>query len=341
MTTVRVRELAAGEEAKWDSYVLDSPHSQFGQVHAWKRLTESTYDVRAEYRIAERDGRFVGALPLFRKPGRPGTLFSAPGGLLADDASIAEALLAPAREQVAREGLAWLELRDQRVAWPGLETNDEHLTMVLELEADAESQWKQFDAKLRNQIRKGEKAGFTRHWGGDRVGAFHRVMVENLRDLGTPVRGVAYFQQALDLLESRASVLVIEREGDAAGTMFTIAHRDALTDPWASSLRRHFAHCPNQVLYWEAIQRAFSLGLRRFDFGRSQWESPTYRFKQQWGARPVPLHYQYILGEGSRMPTLESQKDGMALAVKIWQRLPVPLASALGEPAKRRFPEVL
>lgn len=341
MTPVRVRALAAGDEAAWDAYVLASAHGHFGQTLAWKRLTEETHAVRAEYRLAESGGRVVGVLPLFRRGGRGGTLFSAPGGLLADEAPVAEALLAPAREQVARDRLQWLELRDQRVAWPGLETNDEHVTMVLDLEADADAQWKRFDAKLRNQIRKGEKAGFTVRWGHEGVADFHRVMVENLRDLGTPVRGRPYFRRALECLGERASVLVIERGGEPAGAMFTVAHGDTMADPWASSLRRHFAHCPNQVLYWEAIRRAFALGLRRFDFGRSQWESPTFRFKQQWGARSVPLHYQYVLGEGSRMPTLGAQKSGLSLAVSLWRRLPLPLAGWLGEPAKRRFPEVL
>lgn len=107
------------------------------------------------------------------------------GGLLADDEAVAAALLAPAREEVARERLAWLELRDQPRAWPDLETNREHLTMVLELTREPEGQWARFGAKLRNQIRKGEKAGYERRWGHANLAAFHRVMLENMRDLGT------------------------------------------------------------------------------------------------------------------------------------------------------------
>lgn len=99
--------------------------------------------------------------------------------------------------------------------------------------------------------------------------------------------------------------------------------------------------CPNQVLYWEAIQRAIARGLRRFDFGRSQWGSPTFRFKEQWGAQPVPLHYQYVLGTAKRFPTLDDQKGSLDLATKLWKRLPLPLAALLGEPAKRLFPEVM
>lgn len=339
--TLRVRPFAPGDRAAWDAYVLASDASHFGQLVAWKELTEGAHGVSARYWLAEEDGRVRGVLPAFRARGRTPRLFSAPGGLLADDATVAEALLAPAREEVRRDRLAWLELRDQRRAWPGLATSDEHVTMLLDLAPDANAQWKAFDAKLRNQVRKGEKAGFVRRWGHGLVGDFHRVLLENMRDLGTPVRGRAYYRRALELLGDAADVLVIEHAGEPAGAMFTVAHRDTCLDPWASSLRRHFARCPNQVLYWEALQRAIGRGLARFDFGRSQWNSPTFRFKEQWGARPAPLHYQYVLGTADAIPTLAAQKGSLDLAVRIWKTLPLPVVAVLGEPAKRRFPEVL
>lgn len=338
---VRVRAATAHDREAWDTHVLASPHGHFGQSQAWRQLTESSHAVTSEYLLAEQDGRIVGVLPLFRTPGRRARLFSPPGGLLADDGAVAEALIATARERLQREDLQWIELRDQRVEWPGLTTSTEHVTMELVLAGDAETQWKAFDAKLRNQIRKGEKSGFERRWGHAGVGDFHRVLVENLRDLGTPVRGEAYFRSALAALGAAADVLVLDLEGRPASAMFTVRHRDTVTDPWASSLRRHLARCPNQVLYWEAIQRAIAAGARRFDLGRSQWDSPTFRFKQQWGAVAVPLYYQYVLGEGAHMPTLQSQKGAFSLATHAWRRLPLPVARLLGEPAKRRFPEVL
>jgi hypothetical protein len=95
------------------------------------------------------------------------------------------------------------------------------------------------------------------------------------------------------------------------------------------------------MLYWEALQRTIAPGLRRFDFGRGQWNPSTHRFKEQWGARPVPLFDQYALERAGRIPTLEKQKGGYVLAMSLWKRLPLPLARVLGEPAKRLFPEVL
>jgi len=336
-----VRPFEPADRERWDAFVRAHPDSHFGQLSAWRDLVRDTYGCRPLYLLAERGGAVRGVLPLFERRAREPALFSAPGGLLAEDEATAAALLEPAREELARGRLRYVELRDGRRAWPGLETSDEHVTLVLRLAADPEAQWKAFDAKLRNQVRKGQKAGFAARWGHGGVGAFHRVMLENLRDLGTPMRDLPYYRRALEALAGAADILVIEHGGEPAGAMFTVAHGETLSDPWASSLRRYFALCPNQVLYWEALQRAIVRGLARFDFGRSQRGSNTYRFKEQWGAVPVQLYYQYVLGPGGRVPTLEEQKGGYALAVGVWRRLPLPLARVLGERAKRLFPEVM
>ncbi len=337
-----VREYAPSDRARWDEYVSRAPGSHFAQRAAWREVMVRGYGVRPRWWLAQDGGRVTGVLPLFESRGLLGgrQLFSAPGGLLADDPGTAAALLAPAAEAVRREGLALLELRDQRRRWEGLVTVEEHVTMELELPASAETLWKGFDAKLRNQIRKGEKAEFAVRWGRD-ADAFHRVMLENMRDLGTPILGTDYYRTVLDAFGDDASVLVIERAGEAAGTMFVVEHAETAADPWASSLRRFFAHCPNQVLYWSALRRAIERGRRRFDFGRSQPGSGTYRFKEQWLAKPVPLFYQYVLGRVRQAPTLEDQQHRFALAVKAWQRLPVPVAGALGRRVKRLFPEAL
>jgi FemAB-related protein (PEP-CTERM system-associated) len=261
--------------------------------------------------------------------------------MLADDDAVAAALLEPAREVVRRERLEYLELRDQFHRWPDLETSDEHASLVLRLEPSAEAQWKRFDAKLRNQIRKGEKSGFTVRWGRDLHAGLHRVLLENLRDLGTPVRGAGYFRAAADLLAGDAEMLLIEHQSRAAGAMFVVRLGERQWDPWASSLRRYFALCPNQVLYWEAIRRGIASGARRFDMGRSQWGSGTFQFKQQWGAEPVPLFYQYVLGRARSMPTLEGQQHSFELATRLWRRLPLLLAAPLGERVRRLFPEAL
>lgn len=323
--------------------MLETDGSHPAQLNAWMSLTERSYGVRPHAWLAEDDGRVRGILPLFekRRLGRSPVLFSAPGGLLAADAQAARALLEVAAAETRSGRVEYVELRDQLVRWPDLATSTEHYTHVLALAADAEAQWRAFDPKLRNQIRKAQRAGFAVRWGAEHVSAFCRVMLENMRDLGTPMRAERWFRSALEALGERAALLVIASGAEPVGAMFLVLHRGLAMDLWASSLRRHFAHCPNQLLYWEAIQEAIRRGLHAFDFGRSQWNTGTYRFKEQWGARAVPLYYQYLFRGREEVPSFAAQQQRMAISVRLWKRLPLPLARLLGDPVRRRFPELL
>lgn len=327
----------------WDRFVAGRPEAHFGQRSAWRRLMTEHYRVTAQWRAAFEGERMVGILPLFRAPSAfgPATLFSAPGGLLAESPEAAEQLLADARSGVGAGGARWLELRDQAVRWPGLVTSDENATLTLELAPEAETLWKGFDAKLRNQIRKAEKAGLKFAWGHEHVNAFHAVFSENMRDLGTPAMEAGFFRRTLEAYGDDANVVVVFRGDEPVGGMLVVRQGNTVFDPWASSLRRWFPLCPNNLLYWAAIERAASTGATRFDFGRSQPGSGTFRFKEQWGARSEPLYYQYVLAEGQSMPKLSDQKSAFGLAVAIWQRLPLTVTQALGPRVRRLFPEAL
>ena len=230
---IAVRPFDPADAGRWDAYVLSHPDSHFGQCAAWRALTASQYGVEPRYWVAVAGERVHGVLPLFESAR---ALFSAPGGLLADDEAVAAALLEPARRRLVDAALDWIELRDQRRAWPHLETSGEHVTLELALERDPDRQWATFDAKLRNQIRKGERAGFEPRWGRDQVAAFHRVLLENMRDLGTPIRSEGYYRAALGALGDAADLLVLWQGRTPVGAMFVVEHRDAMVDYARDSL---------------------------------------------------------------------------------------------------------
>jgi CelD/BcsL family acetyltransferase involved in cellulose biosynthesis len=166
-------------------------------------------------------------------------------------------------------------------------------------------------------------------------------MLENMRDLGTPILGPGYFRDVLATFGDAAHLIVVEKDGAPAGAIFLVEHAGTMYNPWSSSLRRFLDLRPNHVLYWEALQLAIARGCARFDYGRSQWNSSTFVFKQQWGATAVPLHYQYRLGRAAAPPTLAGHRRALEFAVRAWRRLPVPVAAVLGPHARRRFPEAL
>ena len=65
--------------------------------------------------------------------------------------------------------------------------------------------------------------------------------------------------------------------------------------PWASSIRDYNSLCPNHLLYWHILDAAVADGCAVLDFGRSTPNEGTFKFKEQWGAQPVPLHWEYLL----------------------------------------------
>jgi len=101
--------------------------------------------------------------------------------------------------------------------------------------------------------------------------------------------------------------------------------------PWASCRSDAKPLGINMKLYWEALTLAIDRGCTAFDFGRSTIDGGTYRFKKQWGAEPLPLHWH----RWERHPRADANSSAspgrfLRLATAVWQRLPLPIANLLG-----------
>src|SRR5204863_6015010 len=134
----------------------------------------------------------------------------------------------------------------------------------------------------------------------------------------------------------RARVGLVRKDSTVIGGLIALAFKDTLVVPWASSLRRHFALCPNVLLYWETLALACRDGFRRFDFGRSSRDSGTYGFKRQWGAEERPLYYYQIPTRPGGGRTLSPADSHGALLVTFWRRLPVGVTRWVG-PRVRKY----
>jgi hypothetical protein len=118
----------------------------------------------------------------------------------------------------------------------------------------------------------------------------------------------------------------------------TWRHAGSLEVPWASSLREANATCPNMLLYWEMLRYAGEQGLDEFDFGRCTPFEGTYAFKQQWGAEPRQLVWEYWLPARTPLPDVSPRNPRYAGAIAAWRRLPVPVTRVLGPWIVRHIP---
>ena len=56
----------------------------------------------------------------------------------------------------------------------------------------------------------------------------------------------------------------------------------------------------------------------------------TYHFKEQWGAAPHPLWWEYVLGDGQALPADDRHSAKYQMTIDLWKRLPLGLATAVG-----------
>lgn len=330
----------------WDTYVNSNPAATNYHRYGWRHVIDNSFGHPCHYLAArDKSGVVVGILPLVLMRSRLFGCFlvSQPffnyGGLLCNNREIGDALLAEADELRKELGAEHVELRHSD-PWPGdLPTKQHKVCMALELAGNAEIQWQGFNAKLRNQIRKAEKSGCTAKVGGQELLAdFYTVFVRNMRDLGTPVYAQKFFAEVLAAFPDDSRIIVVHLEGKPVAAGLTVRFRETLEIPWASSIRDYNPLCPNNLLYWTALQHALENGCKRFDFGRSTPGEGTYRFKEQWGAKPLQLNWQYLLPGGVKLPELNNKNPKFELAIRLWQRLPLPVTRIIGPHIVKNIP---
>ena len=328
----------------WDGYVARHPRAVFYHHFEWLRLIARVFGHETFAAGAMIGDRIAGVLPLVLIDsalfGR--FLVSMPflnyGGVLGDSDGIEQALwdygVSLARDRRA----AYVEARHQSPHGFVSETKRHKVTMVLPLAASIEAQWKAFDAKLRNQIRKAEASGLTVTVGGlSESREFYGVFARNMRDLGTPVYSRRFFEEVLKTFPERARVFTVRRNDTVVASAISLAHRETLEVPWAASTRDAWTWCPNHRVYWELVQYGIKSGFRCFDFGRSTPGSGPYKFKEQWGAKPVPLFWEYWTAHGA-VPELNPSNPRYAAAVRVWKRLPLAVANRVGPLIVRNIP---
>ena len=331
--------------ADWDAFVATRPDATSYHRWVWRDVFTRAFGHRTDYLAAMRGDRIVGVLPLVQFTSRLFGRFmvSLPfvnyGGVLAEDAAAAEALVARAGDLARQRRLAHVELRHCQRRFPLLPVKQHKVTMILPLPRQWQIAWEQLDRRVRNHIRKAEKSGLKVASGGtELLPDFYSVFAQNMRDLGTPVYGRRFFEQVVERLGADARVFVASLDGRPIAGAVTVGHRGTLEVPWASSLKEFRALNANTLLYWEMVKWAIERGYDTFDFGRSTPNDGPYQFKAQWRAQPHPLYWEYTLLDGATMPDQSPKNPKFDLAIRVWQRLPVWFATAAGPHIVKNIP---
>ncbi len=261
-------------------------------------------------------------------------------GVQTTDATVAQRLIDEAVKLTEELDCRYLELRQESaVEHPALTfARTDKCLMRLPLPNTVDALWDGLKAKVRNQVRKGQRPGYEVVWGShELLNDFYTVFAQNMRDLGTPVFGRRLFQAILDSFGGDAELCVV-RDGlrPIAGAL--LVHGSQVTEvPSASALNEYRSSNVNMLMYWHLLARAVERGSHVYDFGRSTRDGNTFQFKKQWGAEPHPSVWQYHVRRGST-ESMRPDHAGNRRMIEIWKRLPVWLTRLIGPSIVRGIP---
>ncbi len=329
----------------WNSYVVGHPAATQYHRYEWLPIVEHSFNHRVYPLVAREAGRIRGIFPLVHiKSMLFGNVvvslpFLTSGGILAENDGVRERLWHAAIDLARSWGATSLESREFSACGLADHTKAHKATMVLVLAASIEAQWARFDAKLRNQIRKAERSGLIVRVGRIQdLEGFYEVFSTNMRDLGTPVYGRRFFEKMFEYFPETSSVFSVCLGNTVIASCVAIESETSVEVPSASSLREYRSLCPNTLMYWAVIQAAIKAGRAQFDFGRSTIGDGTYKFKEQWGAKAVPMYFNYWLKDTKNIPNMTTTNPAYQPVISFWKRLPVWLSRVLGPSIIRNIP---
>ncbi len=342
-----VRLFKKEDREQWDSYVMNSGLADCYHLSGWKDVIENSFGHKTYYLMSEdKNGAVNGILPLVHlKSAIFGNfMVSIPyfnyGGIIAESDEVREQLLTEATIIAQREKVDHIELRHKENINIGLPVKQSKVCMILDLPSTADELLMSFSSKLRCQIRRPEKEGM--HYKVGRVELlddFYKIFSINMRDLGTPVYSKNFFANILAEFPDKTWISTVHtKDGIPVASGFLVGFKDRLEIPWASSLSSYNRFSPNMLLYWGVLKFACEQGYRTFDFGRSTPEEGTYKFKEQWGSKPVQLYWHYWLKDGGAIPEINPKNPKFQLAINVWKKLPVSLTRLIGPQIVRNIP---
>jgi len=340
---VQVEEVAL-EDPRWDPYVSSRPEATLFHDAAWLRIPTRAFGYRYHGLLARQGDRVVGVLPLFQVPRLPfgSSLLSTPlavyGGVVADSAAAGKALALAARALGERLGAGYVELRDgMRIE--GLPVKDLYVTFRREICGSHEENFAKIRGKQRTSIRAAQRHGLTHEMGREElVDRFYIVYSHSVRNLGTPVFPKRLFHYLLGELGEACEILLVHRQGETVGAVFSFFDRGSVHPYYAGTLRDAYRYSVSDYMYWSLMCHAADRGCRVFDFGRSKRDTGAFQFKRHWGFEPTPLAYQYQLVKDRRIPDLSPKNPRFGLAIRLWRRMPLAVAERIGPAVVRYFP---
>ena len=343
-----IRQLEPQHATEWSAYVDRHPEGTFFHTLIWRDAVTEAFGHESLYLTAWRDGRLVWVFPLVVVSSHlAGTIlvsipYAVYGGTLADDAEVHQALLARAQHLARRRHANWVDIRSRTAQWADLPVLERYVTFRKELPDNPADVLANLPRKARAAARQArEKFGLTVSFDDADLGTVWSLYSQNMRRVASPNYPPSFFRRLVEGSQRMGAgaatdrpghlVQVIRYQDQPIAGLLSFVYRGTLMPYFAGCDERYEKYHPNNFMYLTAMEQGVELGCREFDFGRTRLDnSGPYNFKRFQGFEPTPLQYQYYVPAGGRTPDLHPGNPRLALARRVWPRLPLAVTRPLG-----------
>jgi serine/alanine adding enzyme len=338
---IRIEQLDESEEELWDEYVLSSEKSTFFHHLGWKKVIENVYGFPSYYLVAKINGTISGVLPLFEIDKKLISLpFTPYGGPLANNNLIASELLKEAKTIVQNKRMKYFNVRCSDCFHENfLTTETPYSTFLIRLDHDPAILWRNTSKSARRLVKKAINLGVTTEMNSAYLQDFYSLYARVNKEFGTPVHSFDFFDQILQQFYGKSIIQVAKYGDKIIGAKFLLFHKTTIVSGWAVTQKEYRKLSPNGVLTWDILQYGCKNNYKIFDFGRSEWNTGSFNFKQKWGEPQIqPIFMQYFMNRGGAAPNISRLSVKGKLFSRIWRSVPLTLSIKIGPYIRRHIP---
>jgi hypothetical protein len=147
---------------------------------------------------------------------------------------------------------------------------------------------------IQRKIRRAEREALVYEEGRSEalLHTFYRLLVVACRRRRLPPQPIDWFRHLIDCVGDGVKLRVASKGGRPIAGIVTLTFKDVMVYKYGCADARFNSLGATQFLLWTAMKEAKGLGLREFDLGRSDRDTPgLVIFKDRWGAVRSELRY--------------------------------------------------
>lgn len=336
-----IEEVNKYNKEEYVNYINSREDTSFVDCWEWREVVERTYNLPHYWYMARKGSQVLGVLcltitdhPIFGK-----YLATAPfgtqGGFYADSEESFHALLGKAETLSQELKVKYTLVRHLLGEVPppaDWYQDSSYATYHLSIESDLETYFKnQLSSHRRSVVKRSFKKEHRAEFGHIKLlDDFWDIISRCMKEMGSPYHSKKYLENIMITFGSKSIILVLYNNKSPIGCGLFIRQKNRLDLIHAIFLKEYRPAFAGEFLYWSIIEESYRQGIKVLDIGRSLVGSGNEDFKMHWHPKKILLGYWYKLPVGGGLPHLNQKNQKYQLAIKTWQRLPLPIIRKIG-----------